>query len=306
MTNEELIVTYRKAQDDADLAGKKNDKKKQDTAQRKAVAARDELIEQNKRFIYYFARRYLPLIRNASYELDDLVQEAWTAFLDALERFEFIGGNLFITFAGCNIRFALMNFINRKTIDRKDKNNLDERVQFVSLDSIIPGTEDMTISETIADTEAVNNFDNVDFEIDIVILRCDLIDSIESVFFEKGKQERIKNVLLRRYGLCGKEMSFKEIANDLGLCIQAVHQLHKEGLWDLQHSPAAYWLLNKYRDLIIEDLEAEKLCKFKDGDSSIERRESIESEIKFIKSIGSIESELNSIDGLLNSILDAS
>lgn len=278
MTNEELISTYRTNKE----------------SKKMAKALLDELVQQNKKLIYYFASRYVPLLKNNRYDLDDLVQEGWIAFLRSVDGFEIGAENLFSTYAGTNIRFAILNFINHKAIDRKKKND-EERIQLISMDASLKDIEDFTIADTIEDVNAQEAFCAVDFETDTLILRSDLLDVMDAVFEDNPSPTdalTMKNVLLLRYGLNSHSMRFEAIAIRFNTSRQWVVHLHNKGIWEIRKSHAAAWLLKKYRNQIVQDIEAIGL--------------EVKNVEKHIEIDDMVDKKIEAIDDFLNSILDDS
>lgn len=260
-------------------------------------AALTELIKHCKGFIYYIARRYEKSTRNTNYDVDDLVQEGWVGFLDAVERWNLNSENQFITFAGHYVRGRVLTFLNFTVCDRTSKHSSAERVQKVSIENNIPGAGELKVGETIEDYSARQSFDEVDFEIDNLILRCDLLDAMDAAFCNKSraKNERMKQVLLLRYGFNGEPMIFEKIAESMSVTHPLIRQIHNEAIWDLQHNPIAQQLLKKYRYRMIEDLEAVK--------GSVNQLQPAE---KIICSIETIDYQMQAINNLMDSILQVS
>ncbi len=121
MTNEELVQEYQNGN----------------------RGALDELIEKNGGLVGFVVRKYKSLV-NPSLGIEDLQQEAWIGFLKATGNYDV---NQLVKFSTYAIR-SMINTVLRAI----NKNSL--KLPVISLDEEIPGTEGMTIQETIPDEAA--------------------------------------------------------------------------------------------------------------------------------------------------------
>ncbi|WP_027938023.1 sigma-70 family RNA polymerase sigma factor [Anaeroarcus burkinensis] len=296
MNNEELVELYLKAVEDA--------------ADETAKFILNELVVKNKRFVPWFASKFYSMMQNNIFDVDDLIQEGWIAFIKAVKKYDSSKGFKFISYAGANVRFAMLNFINRKGIEREYKYDLQSmQMWLVSLDSLVGGLDNITMDEVIPDAESMRQFEQVDAEMDNDILRWDLLNVLDAVFggeYFSGEapamdEPTMKNVVLLHYGLYGKPMSFTDIGNEFGLSAQRMQQKQNQAMWSIIHSPAGDWLRDKYCCLITEELKAKKAYPtyFKEKDVAVAvcKMETIDDSLKRVALVESIDDMLNSILG---------
>ena len=114
-----------------------------------------ELWEAVRRFAYGRACRCIQAAKgNGGAEVEDLLQCAFLALLEALEAWRPEAGS-FITAYGFHLQAAYM----AATWQRKSRDKLDPLESAVSLDSPLPGNEDSTLADVIPDPAA--EFDEV-------------------------------------------------------------------------------------------------------------------------------------------------
>lgn len=296
MNNEELVELYLKAVEDA--------------ADETAKFILNELIVKNERLVPWFANKFYSMTQNNNFDVDDLIQEGWIGFIKAVKKYDPSKGFKFLSYAGANVRFAMLNFINRKGIEREDRYNLQSMpVWFVSLDSLVGGLDNITMGEVTPDAESMRQFEQVDAEMDNDILRWDLLNVLDAVFggeYFSGEapamdEPTMKNVVLLHYGLYGNAMPFTDIGNEFGLSAQRMQQKHNQAMWSIIYSPAGDWLRDKYCSLITEELKAKKISpnyfKEKDVAVSVCKMETIDDNLKRVALVESIDNMLTSILG---------
>ncbi|CVK19201.1 sigma-70 family RNA polymerase sigma factor [Sporomusa sphaeroides] len=263
LTNEELVKEYQ--------AGNE--------------AALTQLIENNMKLIYYFAKRLYPTIQKTPFDKDDLVQEGLIGFMQSVEKFEHYEGVKFITYAGYNVRYAMLTFINRRVIEREYKNNsTSRRIHTTSLNEIIPGSTDLTLEAVIQDKDAEQPFNFVDDEIDNDILREDLLNLLEDVL---GRGSFRVRVLKMYYGFEGLPLSFDDVGELCELSGSRVQQLHNDSIWRIRKSPGGQAFMKKYQWMMLNSLE--------------DRRD----ELNQFMDTSRIVCEMETIDELINNVLSA-
>jgi RNA polymerase sigma factor (sigma-70 family) len=223
----------------------------------------DELMLKNRGLVKYFANRYFPLTKNTPLEFDDLEQEGWIGFLDAVNQYQyqyqsqFNDGELvkFATYASLKIKYKILNALNR-TMCRRNKHDLSsDQVTICSINAPVPGTDNLTIEDGVTDDRSPIDFMLIEEEIDNEILKKDLLNVIDSVF-GKGRG-LINNVLIIHYGLIGKAKSFADIAERYGVSGSYVQQIEYNALWKIRKSEPGHALQDKYKCVVINSLEHE-------------------------------------------------
>lgn len=111
---------------------------------------------------------------NGAADVEDLEQCAFLGFLEALEGFDPLQGN-FPTYMGWHVRNACRRLLGLQGRERKEHYHTD------SLDAPVPGTEDITLADTIPDETAALPFEQAELRADIEKALHRLPDSIESI-----------------------------------------------------------------------------------------------------------------------------
>ena len=112
-------------------------------AQEGDTDAENVLYENVYRLIYKLSRRCLTLCSRAGIDEDDLMQECWIGFHNAVMGYQ-TGRGMFSTYLGFHIKSACMRALNIH--DGKMR-----VVSTVSIDTPVKGGEDITIADMIAD-----------------------------------------------------------------------------------------------------------------------------------------------------------
>ena len=211
------------------------------------------LYQQNEGFI---KKIVLPLSEYA--EIDDLMQEAFLGMWDAVQNYDPSLNVKFMTYAPYRIRKQCVRYIENYTRTKRipvhmveliskykklcadgdvdeqtarnelklSKKQYDFMIQTmmnddcISLDSMVKTKdENLTVADTIAD--------DTDLEQDVLegILSDDLWEALEAL------DDKKKKIILKRYKE-GQEQ--KQIADDLGLSRQRIHQLEQKALDQLR------------------------------------------------------------------------
>lgn len=278
MSNEELIVLYQSGDE----------------------SALTQLVEQNKKLVKFLCNRLYSMISNTLLDFDDLEQEAWIEFMKSAKKFKDDAGFKFTSFAGKNIRFSLLTFINRRGYERKYKNDTSsERVHIASMDETVSGLDGVSIADTIQDEAAENAFIAVDDEIDKEILHKDLIDLLDSVFGRENKYNGYdfsgcdnvvslfqklsegvngKEVLTLHYGLDGQQTPFRAIGERYRVSASRVQQIHNEALRSIRCSSEGKRFKEKYQYALLASIEDKRdsVNQFQDAAKVINQMESID------------------------------
>lgn len=142
---------------------------------------------------------------------------------------------------------------------RKSQNG--NAIQIVSLDEVIPGTEDFTISDTLADESAEQDFEKLIDELSNKSLHEDLIDLLNEVLTPQEK-----DIVLKRYGVGCKPISQFELSKIYGVSNSRIGQIEREAIRKLRKSPLTKYLSKKYHrnmdnENIVEHSESIKQVK---------------------------------------------
>lgn len=113
-------------------------------------------------------------VLNGAADVEDLEQCAFLGFLEALEGFDPLQGN-FPTYMGWHVRRGCRRLLGLSGRERKEHYRTD------SLDAPVPGTEEITLADTIPDETAALPFEQTELRHDIEIALHHLPDSIESI-----------------------------------------------------------------------------------------------------------------------------
>lgn len=190
------------------------------------VAARNELVKANLRFVAKVALQY----KNHGLALEDLISEGNIGLIAAAEKFDPTKGYRFITYAVWWIRQSIQKAIMEcgKSV-RIPQNNYQEFLKpdynFASLEKELEGRNGEKFGDTLVDSRVM---------------------SPEQEYIEKETKEivretiqklpsREREVLNLRFGLDGGEMeSLDAVGKRLGLCKERVRQIEKKALVELR------------------------------------------------------------------------
>lgn len=224
MTNEELVDDYQNG----------NEK------------AFDILLEDNYGIIHFMMNKYFFRLSNVGFTADEMTNETIYAFWLAVENYNASKGASFATYACNYISWHYGKFIYKHENIHKNQNG--EIVQIISLDEPVPGTDNLTVSNTISDADAEVDFEKVFDEISNKTLRADLMDLLNEVL---SPQE--KDIVLKRYGIGCKSMSQIELSKKYSISNSRISEIERNAMRKLKKSPLTEYLSKKY---YIKNVEA--------------------------------------------------
>lgn len=276
MTNEELVQEYQKGN--------------------KEII--DELMQQNTGLVMYFANKYKGFCQNGVLENDDLMQEGWIGFIDAVNKYdpnkpleqeesepicledeEENKTVMFSTYAGRAIQNHMLRAINKSIPRKKKSDTYSEPITVNSVNALLPGSDDTTLEQMIPDEDSIQSFKDIEEDFDNKLLRKDLIQLLDSVFGSEFRFNGIdfsgvenvrslfykvrdginaKEVLLLHYGLFGKEMYYKDIGKLVGLSGSRIEQIEHSAIKKIRRSKQGKEFMTKYEIDYVDDLLSKK------------------------------------------------
>lgn len=241
-------------------------------------SALDALIAKNTGLVKYAANRYLGVARNTTLEFADLEQEGWIAFLNAVEKYQYNDEVpvKFSSFAGTLMKYHILNVLNCVICRKRKRDVSSDQIMICSTNDVIPGTDDMTLENLIADENAEHPFIKIEEQIDNEILKKDLLNVIDLVL-KKG-YGLVTNVLLMHYGLKGQAMTFIEIGKYFKVSSSRVQQAEFEAIKLIRRSEHGEAIMKKYKWMVFNSLEheKEKINKFAPPDTVIDKIQTID------------------------------
>lgn len=276
MTNEELVHEYQNGNHQA----------------------LDELINQNNGLVYYFANKYFPISPKTTMDMEDLVQEGWIGFVDAVKKYdpctpieqeeaepicledeEENKTVMFSSYAGRAIQNNILRAINKSIPRMKKSDTYSEPIMVNSVNAFLPGSDDTTLEAMLPDEGSTQSYKDIESNIDNEILRKDLIqlldslfggefmfngidfngvDNVKSLFYKVRDGINAKEVLLLHYGLYEKEMSYKEIGKIVGLTGSRIEQIEFKGIKRIRKSEQGKEFMIKYEVDYVDELLSRK------------------------------------------------
>lgn len=118
------------------------------------------MIEKYKPFLNKICRKYQKNAHKFGYEIEDLMQVANIALLDAIATYNDNNNTLFYTYLSRCVDNRLKNELRSQETSKKISLN-----KAISYDEIIPGT-DITYLEMLPDTNSMSAFDYLQEELD--------------------------------------------------------------------------------------------------------------------------------------------
>lgn len=221
MTNEELVMAYQ-------------------NGDKSAMAA---IIEKNRGLVNTFVNQCYGL--EASYlDRDDLEQNGCMGLMDAVKAYDPLLGFKFSSYASMSIKRNLYRALRISTPWEKRSSNESKLCNVISAFALLPGCEDITYMDTFEDEAAQTAYHEITETIDKEILRKDLFDVLNRVL---GVNDRVRDLIILKYGLTGKIYTLDELATSYQLSRARIDQLITGGLKKIKHSVAGKQLKEKYK-----------------------------------------------------------
>lgn len=191
-----------------------------------AVAA---LWEQTKKLAYQFSNRFysrsMASCASAGVTLEDVKQECFLVVLDAARAFDEAKGFKFTSYISFHAKNRFNALIGIRGSTAKCPLNCAD-----SLDQLIPGTEDVTIADSIPDESASQAFENAEQEMYCQQLRGAMEQALGTL--DEQQEETIRS---RYY----QGMTLEAIAQQDGTTREQVRQLVAKGLRGLRKPSCA-------------------------------------------------------------------
>lgn len=198
------------------------------------------LYEQVGRLINQLANRYYnhhtAACNSAGVTVEDLYQEGYIALLDAVRAYDRDGEYRFTSY----LDYPLKNHFNALAgIRTKKRHPLNESV---SLELPIAGEDaDITLGDSIADTEAPKAYEQVEEDVYTAQLHTALEECLNAL------EKPLKSIVTGRYY---DDLSLQELADRYSVTRERVRQYEAKGLRKLR-SGQALCILRPYRENII-------------------------------------------------------
>ena len=167
VTNEELVQQY----------------------QNGCVEALDQLVEQTKDLVKFFANKYVKSA-GTTLSFDDLEQVAWIRLIEVAKSYPInkdpkSKGN-FASYAGAAIKYAIVDAIYKSYNRTHKRQDRGEYVTVNSMSEVIPGTDSTTYGESIVDESSKeyhpdNPYLKIEEEMYLAELRVDLFLLLDQV-----------------------------------------------------------------------------------------------------------------------------
>lgn len=173
-----------------------------------------QLWEQVERFIYKLALKWAGAYNRPDITAEDLYQSGYFALLDAVQRFEYGRGDFLSV-----LSFSLKNAFSDALKWRINRHPQDASFYCVSLNAPVQGAEDATLEDNIPDDH--DAFEDVEERLyqEYVSKTChEAVDSLSN------RQRDVINLYFYQ------NRTQKDIASQLGISSQRVHQIISQGL----------------------------------------------------------------------------
>ena len=221
-----------------------------------------ELWERVKRLMfklsYAYYKQHIDRCAFAGVALEDLQQESFCAFMNAVYAFKPDGGFRFLSY----IKLPLLTCFNSLLGIRGRKEPINEAV---SLDAPLPGTEEsMTLGDTLKDQDAAIDYDDAERRIYCQELHEAMEKSLETL----DQQQRL---IIREYWYKGKGCA--AIGAQIGLSRHVVRNVENKAMRSLR-KPRSVKYLKPFADEYIKSHAyiGTSFTAFKYNGASIEER----------------------------------
>ncbi|WP_026896039.1 sigma-70 family RNA polymerase sigma factor [Clostridiisalibacter paucivorans] len=258
MTNEELVIQYQ--------SGYK--------------LALDELIEQHKNLVKFFANKYKNYCPGVI-DFNDLQQEGWIAFIEAASKFNIREDdvNKFSSFAGVLISRRILDVITSNRSRTHKSYSRGKDVSVGSLNEIVEGTDGATLMDAIPDETSEflhpdNPFLKIEEELYLEELRDDLFSLLDQVL----DNDFSATLIVEYYGLNGDPINQYELADKYNMGKSRIQYLISEGIRTIRRSEEGKAFMRKYQveytEMVIQ--KKESFNEFQSPDKLIMKMEIID------------------------------
>ena len=210
------------------------------------------------RLSYAYYKKHIDRCAFAGVALEDLQQESFCAFMNAVYAFKPDGGFRFLSY----IKLPLLTCFNSLLGIRGRKEPINEAV---SLDTPLPGTEEsMTLGDTLEDQDAATDYDDAERRIYCRELHEAMEKSLETL----DQQQRL---IIREYWYKGKGCA--AIGAEIGLSRHVVRNVENKAMRNLR-KPNVIKCLQPFADEYIKSHAyiGTSFTAFKYNCASIEER----------------------------------
>lgn len=187
----------------------------------------DELIpllwENVRKLIYIFADRYFRAYRDnlEQYGITawDLKQQAYSAFLKAIEGYDESKGYVFSSYLKYPFKNAVRSLLTKDTLNRAD-----------SLNVLVSGSDDSEPTERgdlVADERSLDFVEHIEDEAETEHIKHVVRSAVDLLPDEESK-------IIRKYYFEGK--TYKDIATENGKSIERIRQQHNKALKHLRNN----------------------------------------------------------------------
>ncbi len=260
MTNEELVIQY----------------------QNGCVEALDQLYDQTKGLVKFFANKY---VKSAGTILsfEDLEQIAWIKLIEVAKSYspndDPDGKSEFASYVGKAINYAMINatyLSHNRTHKRHDRG---EYVNVNSMSEVIPGTDSVTYGESIADeTSDFLHPDNPYLKIEEELYLEELRDDLFSLLDQVLDNDFSATLIVEYYGLNCDPINQYELADKYNVGKSRIQHLISEGIRTIRRSDEGRSFMRKYQveytEMVIQ--KKESFNEFQSPDKLIMKMEIID------------------------------
>ncbi len=176
--------------------------------------AKDVLIEHNLRLVAHIIKKY----NQADRDMEDLLSIGTIGLIKAINTYKNSKGNRLVTYASKCIDNEILMYL------RMEKKKQRETSLYEPI-----GTD--------KEGNAVSLMDVIEYEDKDIVEECELKNKIEILYenFDRVLNDREKEIIVKRYGLCGKnEQTQREVAKEMNISRSYVSRIEKKALEKLR------------------------------------------------------------------------
>ena len=218
----------------------------------------DDLLSNNTGIIHFMVYKWFNKIRAGQATKEELEAECILAFYYAAKSYKPDKGATFASYAFHRIQWHLC----REFKLNKPKTDTGETVTITSLDAIIPGTEDLTVGDTIADDC------DLEEEVTAQVTYPKIWDAVNDL------DCRSRDIIYKRYK---NNMSLDSVASDFMITRERIRQIENRALktlgkmqkvkdlaetFDYTCSTAYHYGVQRFKDTRISSVESIVFRKF--------------------------------------------